>query len=184
MQRKVEYNLYENHLKDRIVEFCRMANIPIHNGAYQRQHKSLLQKFIQSENKRNRLETRKLEKMSENKFDTIMRIALKNAEDSPIEEYLLQALITNKISCYFETQYPIGKYAVDFACKESMLVVECDGQEYHFTEKAQIERDQRRDKYLSRKGWKVLHFDGLTLRRRMPFVIEKIKNNLKLNGGI
>ena len=53
----------------------------------------------------------------------------------------------------FRRQLPIGRYIVDFACPEKLLVVECDGSQH-----AESERDATRDAWLKAEGYKVLRF--------------------------
>lgn len=98
--------------------------------------------------------------------------------ESPLEEFMARGLARNGLLRFFRPQFKIGKYRADLACEKAMLVVECDGHKYHFTEKSQIERDQKRDKYLSRKGWRILHFEGIAIRRNMDFCIQKVKDSL------
>jgi very-short-patch-repair endonuclease len=50
----------------------------------------------------------------------------------------------------FTRQLPIGRYVVDFACREARLVVEVDGGQH-----AQSERDPVRDEWMRREGWTV-----------------------------
>jgi len=79
-----------------------------------------------------------------------------------------------------EKQYSIGTKVVDFAFQEQKLVVECDGYKWHKQDKEQIERDIERDKYLARKGWRVLHFSGVQIRRNIEGCINEIKEALFL----
>ena len=53
-------------------------------------------------------------------------------------------------------QYIIGEYIVDFFFRQSMVIVELDG-EYHTT-KEQQEKDRIRQLWLEQKGYKVLRF--------------------------
>lgn len=99
--------------------------------------------------------------------------------ESPLEEFMDRGLLRHGLLHHFERQFKIGKYRADLACEKAFLILECDGHAYHFTEKSQIERDQKRDKYLSRRGWRILHFEGIAIRRNMDFCIEKVKEALK-----
>lgn len=56
----------------------------------------------------------------------------------------------------FRRQHPIGPYFADFACVETMTVVELDG-EYHANEE-QAAKDRERQRYLESLGWKVIRF--------------------------
>ncbi len=52
----------------------------------------------------------------------------------------------------FNSQYCIENYIVDFICRELKLVIEIDGYSHDF----KIDKDERRDKELEAKGYKVL----------------------------
>jgi len=58
----------------------------------------------------------------------------------------------------------IGPYEVDFLWRESRLVVETDGFEYHGTRDA-FERDRARDADLQARGYRVLRFTHRQLRQ-------------------
>lgn len=52
-------------------------------------------------------------------------------------------------------QYPIGKYFADFANVERKIVIECDGKQWHDTEK-----DAVRDSEMIALGWTVYRITG------------------------
>ena len=68
-------------------------------------------------------------------------------------------------------QEKIGKYRVDFLIKtlggrgEALLVVECDGHEFHERTKEQAARDRSRDRELSLAGYTVMRFTGSEIYR-------------------
>ncbi|MES0193659.1 endonuclease domain-containing protein [Mesorhizobium sp. LSJC264A00] len=53
----------------------------------------------------------------------------------------------------FRRQVPVGKYVADFACLESLLVIEIDGSQH-----ADSESDQARRTELEARGFRVLRF--------------------------
>ena len=70
-------------------------------------------------------------------------------------------------------QLPIDRYRVDFALSSSaagdhrddsplpwIVVVECDGHEFHDRTKEQARRDKSRDRFLTAFGAKVMRFTG------------------------
>jgi very-short-patch-repair endonuclease len=67
-------------------------------------------------------------------------------------------------------QVKIGDYRADFLIHDASLpvdiapprimVVECDGHDYHERTKEQARRDKRRDRYFQSRGFKVLRFTG------------------------
>ena len=74
-------------------------------------------------------------------------------------------------------QYIIGQYIVDFFFRNSLLIVELDG-EYHFT-KEQQEAESIRQMWLEQQGYKVLRFKNEEVLYNMENVINKIINNFK-----
>ena len=140
-----------------------------------------IEDIIRCEFKRRTIETRRIE---ENNKLSINLAYLKYLEErlgltgTPIEEYMLDELFNAKLMP--EKQYGIGTKVVDFAFQEQKLVVECDGYKWHKQDKEQIERDIERDKYLAKKGWRVLHFSGVQIRRNIEGCINEIKEALFL----
>jgi very-short-patch-repair endonuclease len=75
---------------------------------------------------------------------------------------------------FWETQFQISNYRVDFIfctevqdCKPAgkMLVVECDGHEFHERTKAQAAADRARDRALQDLGYVVYRFTGSEIYR-------------------
>jgi very-short-patch-repair endonuclease len=89
---------------------------------------------------------------------------------SPIEERLLQAFWEEDL--YPELQYNIGPYYADFAFPDTSVVVEADGKAYH----QDADREQRRDSYLRRAGWKVFHFTGREINRDARSCVNRVYN--------
>jgi len=58
----------------------------------------------------------------------------------------------------FRRQYPVGPYILDFCCEELKLVVEIDGSQH--LEPNGIKEDQKRTRFLERRGLRVLRFDN------------------------
>lgn len=56
----------------------------------------------------------------------------------------------------FRRQYPIGKYIVDFICREKRLIIEIDGGQHNDVNS--ILYDKIRTGYLNSKGYRVLRF--------------------------
>ncbi|WP_375598725.1 endonuclease domain-containing protein [Devosia sp. Naph2] len=53
----------------------------------------------------------------------------------------------------FVRQFPIGRYIVDFACREAAVIVELDGSQH-----AENTADERRTAFLNAEGYAVLRF--------------------------
>lgn len=76
--------------------------------------------------------------------------------DSPLERmlyYELRYVYKGQVV----PQYPLGPYWIDFAIPKHKLALECDGYQYHSSEKARL-HDRNRDVYMKRAGWKVMRF--------------------------
>jgi very-short-patch-repair endonuclease len=69
----------------------------------------------------------------------------------------------------FRRQVPLGPYIVDFLCVGAKLIVEADGSQH-----AESPRDNVRDGYLERQGWKVLRFWNNEVVQNREGVLETI----------
>lgn len=76
----------------------------------------------------------------------------------PPAERRLWARIRNKQlgGFRFRRQHTVGPYIADFACIESQLMVELDGDQHGRDDR--LARDRRRDACLEEDGWRVLRF--------------------------
>ena len=80
----------------------------------------------------------------------------------------------------FRREHPIERYTADFCCLRLKLIIEVDG-EGHFTDEG-MNRDRKRDKYLSDLGYRILRISGfdvmndpLGVRRRIVSAIESLR---------
>ncbi|MEE9488121.1 MAG: DUF559 domain-containing protein [Candidatus Brocadiales bacterium] len=73
----------------------------------------------------------------------------------------------------FRRQHPIGNYVVDFACLEKQIVIEVDGGQ-HTIEK---NKDEERDRWLEREGYKVLRFWNNEVLTNIEGVTEVVMSN-------
>jgi very-short-patch-repair endonuclease len=91
--------------------------------------------------------------------------------ESPIEAALVDTikewLAFNGFLSQVTTQAIIGPYRADILIEEDgrLLVVECDGAEFHAITKEQVERDKRRDRYCAARGICVMRFSGAEINR-------------------
>ena len=72
----------------------------------------------------------------------------------------------------FFRQKPIGKYIVDFYCKDCNLIIEIDGGQH--CEDKYITKDKLREKYLNSLGLKVIRFSNLDILKNVDNVLIKI----------
>jgi primosomal protein N' (replication factor Y) len=68
------------------------------------------------------------------------------------EHALWRELRHDQLRRRFRRQHPIPPYIADFACVEAKLIVEADGGQHSDS------RDQVRDQYLQKQGWRILRF--------------------------
>lgn len=71
----------------------------------------------------------------------------------------------------FKRQVVIGKYIVDFSCREKMVVVELDGGQHSET----TEYDRNKDIFLISEGYTVVRIWNNEITDNMSGVLEKIK---------
>ena len=69
----------------------------------------------------------------------------------------------------FVRQEPIGRYVVDFICREQRLIVEVDGGQH-----ADNQHDAARDRWLLNHGYRVLRFWNNELNQNINGVLETI----------
>ena len=168
-----------DYIKESVDVYCESKGIPTRSGFINEKHRNDVEGFIQNKLKQDRAFTKTLEQEDSFKISNILKPMITGYNvDSPIEEFMFNAIKNSRLENHCRPQFQIGTKRVDFAFPIAKLVVECDGRQYHYTEKYQIENDQERDKYLSRKGWRVLHFEGLAIRRNIDLCMDKIIKNL------
>jgi very-short-patch-repair endonuclease len=169
-----------DYLWPAVKSYCEVRGIPIHRDKIPAEWAGEIEKFIQNRLRLDRQISKYSEEVNKYKAKTVLDVMMSKLRvESPIEEILRDALIVDGLGKYMETQYQIGTKRVDFAFPLAKLVVEADGKEYHRANAAQLENDLKRDKYLARKGWRVLHIEGLAIRRTMKQCLEKIREELK-----
>ena len=80
---------------------------------------------------------------------------------------------SKQLGVKFRRQQPIGKYIVDFVCFEKKLAIEIDGGEH-----LQSSRDEIRDEWLQKNGYKVLRFWNNDVLKNTDGVIQTIVNEI------
>lgn len=86
--------------------------------------------------------------------------------DTEGRDFALVKWYNNDIRIY--PQFEIEKYlTVDFVLKVTngklsgkIIVIECDGHDFHEKTKEQAKRDKQRDRKLTKLGYNILHFSG------------------------
>lgn len=78
-----------------------------------------------------------------------------NNEPSYPEKFFAKAIENNFSDKNYETEFPIGIYSADFCWPHLKKVIEIDGDQ-HQRFKEYIERDKRKDKFLTKEGYQIL----------------------------
>ena len=93
---------------------------------------------------------------------------IREKSDSKAEIKFANILFENDIE--FEFQKNIGPYRVDYLL-DNKIVFECDGPHHVMTRP----QDQKRDRYITNKGYTVLRCDLSVLTCMIPEVIKSLK---------
>jgi very-short-patch-repair endonuclease len=172
--------IYPDYLQSEILKFCQVSDIPVVGGNIPKDRQGEVWAFVKYRMKKDRNTTRKKEGEDALKISPIIMKILGAVEQeaSPIEVYLNTAIEKTVLKQYVKQQFQIGSKTVDFAFPIAKLVVECDGKDYHYATIEQVEKDQERDKYLAKRGWRILHIEGKAIRTNINLCIEQIKKSL------
>ncbi len=76
--------------------------------------------------------------------------------------------------CKFYRQVQIGKYVVDFICRDLDLIVEIDGGQH-----CENKYDEMRDNYLKSQGYRILRFWNNEVLENTEGVLNMIKLELQ-----
>lgn len=102
--------------------------------------------------------------------ETLKRAKRLRREMTPEEKLLWGHLRDRRLGGHkFRSQQPIGPYITDFVCHEQKLIVEADGSQH-----GDCDSDARRDRFLNRKGYRVLRFWNNDIMRNVNGVLEAI----------
>lgn len=80
-------------------------------------------------------------------------------------------------------QYKIDNYRVDFLytssknikhSPERCIAIELDGHEFHDTTESQRQYEKERDRYLTKKGYKIFHYTGKEVVEKCTEIINEI----------
>ena len=83
-----------------------------------------------------------------------------------------EALRRSKLGVRFRRQEPVGPYIADFVCRSRRLILEVDGMTHHYGDATYA---QRRDRWLRRDGWVVLHFDSEQVDKHLDDVLTTVR---------
>ena len=112
-----------------------------------------------------------------NSYNCLKELQKKNKlNPTDAERVLWEYLRREQLRYKFRRQQVIDNYIADFACLESKLIIELDG-DYHLTAE-QILKDRERTERLSLLGYKVIRFKNEEVIDNPETVIKQIKNIL------
>lgn len=168
------------YLEEKVEEFCKEQNIEVINGRIPMRYQKYVHNYIEKVLKSDRARTRSQQYFVKGKIGFVLNSMIGDFKvSSPIEVLLWEALEKNGLISGAVKQHPIGKCKIDIAYPDKKLAIECDGREYHRENYEQIERDQKRDKYLARKGWRTLRIEGVAIHRNINLCVRKINEKLQ-----
>jgi very-short-patch-repair endonuclease len=75
-------------------------------------------------------------------------------------------------------------FEVDFCYPVERIIIECDGWEVHGRDRAQFERDRRRDAALIADGWIVIRFTWSQITQHPDWVCDVIRQTLAARSGV
>jgi very-short-patch-repair endonuclease len=93
---------------------------------------------------------------------------------SPSEIALWQMLRTRPAGLKFRHQHPAGPFVLDFYCAAKKLVIEIDGIAHDMGDNPK--RDERRDAWLSAKGYRVMRIAAGEVHCNAEGVLQHILN--------
>ncbi len=73
----------------------------------------------------------------------------------------------------FRRQHPAGSFFADFCCPELKLILELEGSVH--SQPSVLKADARRDEYLKKEGYRVVHFSNGMLLKAQGVFVEKVK---------
>jgi very-short-patch-repair endonuclease len=112
-----------------------------------------------------------------------IKLARKLRKDlSPPERLLWNALRRRPDGHRFRKQCPQGPYSIDFACLETRLGIEVDGDAHDCA--ARAERDERRDQYLSELGFTMMRIPASEVFRNLEGVVLGIVEQCRTLGPL
>src|SRR5512145_231759 len=106
------------------------------------------------------------------------RAALKRHHHTHSEAALWQYLSGAKLGVAFRRQVPVDQYIVDFLAPSIRLVVEVDGEWHH----RRIAADERRDRKLTRMGYRILRLDAALVMREPQVAVARIREAIAQCG--
>jgi very-short-patch-repair endonuclease len=116
------------------------------------------------------------------------QFASQTEDMSPIERRMAVGLAMVSQSLRWEAQYRIGDYIADFIVwrqgDPQRVVVECDGHDFHERTAQQAAHDKRRDRFMTRAGYKVLRFTGSEIHRDLWGCVSEVYESFDWDSDV
>jgi len=108
-------------------------------------------------------------------------------DDSPLEDDIWDEFKRSNIFAERQWREPIGKYfyQLDFAifCNNGKVDVEADGDTWH-AQRERIDKDNKRNNDLEKRGWHVLRFNGKEIREEKARYLVQVQETINTLGGL
>lgn len=108
-------------------------------------------------------------------------------DESPLEDDIWKTFKAAKIFAERQWRERIGKYfyQLDFAifCNDGRIVVEADGDTWH-AQRERIDKDNKRNNELEKRGWHVLRYNGKEIREENAKYLLQVGETIKTLGGL
>ncbi|PID86397.1 hypothetical protein CSB08_00225 [Candidatus Gracilibacteria bacterium] len=109
-----------------------------------------------------------------NKSDlTKTRKSLRNNQTQPEKIFWDRVKTKQFFGLKFRRQYSVGRYIIDFYCKDLKLVIEIDG-DSHFSEEAKL-YDEERTRFLEATGLKVERFTNKEVMENIEGILQYLE---------
>lgn len=109
---------------------------------------------------------------------TIIRKKLRN--NTTISEKLLWHQLRNKkLGVKFRRQYSLGRFVLDFYCRELRLAIEIDGATHETIE--EVERDRQKENFISQSKINLIRYTNIQIKEAMENVIINIQDIINKN---
>ena len=113
-----------------------------------------------------------------NKSSTKERRRELRKNQTKVEKELWLKIRNRQLGVKFRRQYNIDYYIVDFYCHELRLIIELDG--YIHGEKANKEKDKKRENYLKNKGYSIIRYRNEQVKYEMESILQDLINIINI----
>jgi very-short-patch-repair endonuclease len=97
-----------------------------------------------------------------------------NNEPSYPEKFFMQVIKNEFKDKNYESEYPFGKFSIDFAWPHLKKAIEIDG-EQHYRDKNQMRIDKEKNELLKQEGWQLLRIRWKLMFKDTKSYIKKAK---------